>query len=189
METRYKLRMYSMVMYQLRGIQVGIQALHANDAFANKYETLDPAIYKQYLNWRREDMTQIILNAGSSSTFENIVEMLRVKEVPFALFEEEDLYGKAFALSFLVDERVWNKKDYPDDKAYSDYLYQFQEIAKAKDSLVRMGDYEQAGELKEQEKALKVVAEPVFQMWSDKMGTLQNVFLREYLKGFSLHQG
>ncbi len=187
---RNKLKMYSLVMYQVKGIHAGIQSWHSSDEFANKYEN-DPLIYQDYLHWRRHDKVVTVLDAGTSGSFLSAIEQLQLQNIPYADFKEEDNYNHAFALAFLVDERAWpfyNEK-YPDLPEYYDYLKKFNFMSKEKNRLIRSGEIAEAAAIREDEKLLKIKAEPVFTAWKEMMGTDQNVFLREFLKGFQLFRG
>ena len=103
-------RMYSLVMYNISPIQQGIQAYHATIEYSIDNVDLD------YEKWCREDKTVVILNGGTSTTMPFHFNALNEMGVKAASFREPDLNYSMSAISFLVDERVWNKKKYPEFK-------------------------------------------------------------------------
>lgn len=155
-----ELRMYFLVMYNISEIQKSIQALHACVEYQLKYSKA-----KEYLDWAKKHKTVILLNGGTSNsgdlsmgesyrsyerlenikegTMEQHLQTLQENKIKCAAFYEPDLNYSLSAIAFLVDERVFNKKDYPDyipasviefgadvmasdeekfNKAYSDFL-------------------------------------------------------------------
>lgn len=119
----FELRMYGLVIYQLSGIQQGIQFDHAKDEYAEKYGK-----NKEYLEYRKKHKTVIVLNGGTTNdgkrsyygvpkqtgTMEQHLETLRKNKIKCAPFYEPDLNYALTSIAFLVDERVFNKKEYPD---------------------------------------------------------------------------
>lgn len=119
---RLRQRMYHFVIYQLSGIQAGIQAGHAKDMYSLKY-----AGTQEYKDWLNLDKTVIILGGGSTNsegvdfyskqeyqgTMQEITSKLKYLGVKFAAFREPDLNNALTAISFLVDERVWDDKKWP----------------------------------------------------------------------------
>lgn len=117
-----KQRMYHFVLYSLSGIQKGIQAYHSAIEFQLKYgHTLE------YKRWAEIDKTVILLDGGTSNSqnldfysggeykgsMQTIVESLIGIDVPFAVFHEPDLNNAMTSIAFLVDERVFDKTNYP----------------------------------------------------------------------------
>ena len=182
--------MYTLVMYQCKPIHAGIQSWHSSDEFANKYEN-DPIIYQDYLTWRRHDKTVGILDAGTSGMFDSAIEQLQTNGIPYAEFKEEDNRNQPFALAFLVDERAWPFKNekYPDIPEYYDLLKKFDFMNKEKNRLVRQLKFEESAVVRDKERALKEEAIPIFQAWTDMLGTPQNIFLREFLKRYQIFRG
>jgi len=114
----FKQRMYFLVMYNISSIQQGIQSLHANNEFIKKY-----GLTPEFLQWINKDKTVVILNGGTSTTSKKVSQIgtmqKHVKElikhnIKHAVFHEPDLNNALSAIAFLVDERVWDKKNYPD---------------------------------------------------------------------------
>lgn len=103
-----KYRMYHLVMYNLSPIQQGIQAYHAGIEYYRKYEKLE------FDRWADNDKTVIILNGGTSIDMEKHFDTLCQMNVDASYFKEPDLNNSMSAISFLVDERVWDKETYPD---------------------------------------------------------------------------
>lgn len=116
-------RLYGLVMYQLTGIQCGIQFGHANDVYKERFGR-----DKNYQDFLKKHKTYIILNGGTSNdgtkshygypkqlgTMEQHLDALKANKIKCAPFYEPDLNYALSAIVFLVDERVFNKVDYPD---------------------------------------------------------------------------
>lgn len=118
----YEKRMYSLVIYQLSGIQKGIQAGHATEEYAENYgKNID------FLDWRKNWKTVILLNGGTSNSgkishynqpkqlgsMEQHLKSLQYNKIKCTPFYEPDLNYALTAISFLVDERVFNNGKYP----------------------------------------------------------------------------
>ena len=84
---------------------------------------------EDYQKWAKEDKTFIILNGGTSNhsvnryhfdgeeflgTMEQHIKELKDSGIIVSSFYEPDLNDMLSAIVFLVDERVFNKEDYPD---------------------------------------------------------------------------
>jgi hypothetical protein len=113
--------MYFFTMYNLSGIQKGIQAGHAAIEYALAYSE-DPA----YQNWARNHKTFIVLNGGSSVGMEDRLKELEELNIPHAIFREPDLNDSISAIAFLVHEEEYAPD--PDDlnpSATSLYLKRF----------------------------------------------------------------
>ncbi len=123
MKKQLELRMYFLTMYNLSPIQQGIQSLHAVVEYGLKYGKT-----KEYLEWAKTHKTVILLNGGTSNdgnrsyykvpkqpgTMEQHLRTLCANKIKCAAFYEPDLNYSLSAIAFIVDERVFNKKDYPD---------------------------------------------------------------------------
>jgi len=174
-------RMYGLVPYNLSPIQQGIQYGHAVVEYGLE-NFQDP----KYLDWAKYHKTFIILNGGTTNkrtsivtgeyagTLNNHLLSLKTAGVRVATFEEPDLGDQLTAVVFLVDERVFNKEEYPD---FIDYINQFPEIIatfedKSLSQIVR--------HLEEQRTA-------VYMNWVEEvLGGETNEFLRKFLKQFRL---
>lgn len=118
-----ELRMYFLVMYNISPIQQGIQALHAVIEYFLKHWK-----DKEFWRWAKTHKTVILLNGGTSNkghhseygepkqigSMEQHFKTLKDNKIKCAAFYEPDLNHSMSAIAFLVDERVFNKKDYPD---------------------------------------------------------------------------
>ena len=123
MTKNLELRMYHLVLYQLTGIQMGIQSLHSCVEYQLMYGDSD-----EYLDWANDWKTTIILNGGTSNSggmngkgvkfdtgsmeqhYQTLVDM----GVNVAKFHEPDLNDSLSAIAFICDERVFDKANYPD---------------------------------------------------------------------------
>ena len=109
-------RLYGLVPYQLTGMQGGIQFMHAAIEYANEFGDTP-----EYYRWSRYDKTVIVLNGGTTNTNPDAQGTLNLhlttllqNEIKLAKFYEPDLGDQMTAIVFLVDDRVWDKENYPD---------------------------------------------------------------------------
>ena len=114
----YEQRMYSMVLRQLNPIQKGVQTTHAVVEYANKYGS-----DKEYRQWSETDKTLIMLDGGTYQEMESIYESLKELGIKFGTFQEPDLNYLTTAITFLADERVWNRVQYPSWESLSQYPF------------------------------------------------------------------
>lgn len=160
-----ELRMYGLVNYQLTGIQKGIQFLHAVVEYNNLYN--NEQLYK---DWSINNKTVILLNGGTTNKREDEnglpfgslnQHLLTLHEngIDLATFQEPDLGDQLTSIVFIVDERVFNRKKYPD---FEDWL-------------LTKDDYPD-----------NLKNEKLFKVWSDLVGGEKNIFLRDFLKNFRL---
>ncbi len=113
-----ELRMYSLVMSNLSGIQKGIQAYHASIRYALKHFNDE-----DFQQWASKDQTVILLSGGGSGDMIMNSEKLKKLGIEFVQFHEPDLNFSLSAVSFLLDERVWNKEKYPDFRWWMESTY------------------------------------------------------------------
>ena len=104
----YEQRMYSLVLRQLNPIQKGVQTTHGVVEYANKY-----AFDEEYKQWAETDKTLIVLDGGTYQEMVRIYDTLKELEMKFADFQEPDLNYLTTSITFLADERVWNREQYP----------------------------------------------------------------------------
>lgn len=97
------MRMYFLVMYNLSGIQKGIQAGHAALEYAYEY-----AGTNDYQDFITKNKTWIILDGGGSIEMENHRKTLYGAGIKNTIFREPDLNNAISAIAFLVPERVYN---------------------------------------------------------------------------------
>jgi len=109
-------RMYGLVPYNISPIQQAIQYGHAVVEYLNSYFN-EP----DCTEWRLNDKTFIILNGGTTNksysefgTLNKHQQTLKFAGVRNASFFEPDLGNQLTAVVFLVDERVYDKKMWPD---------------------------------------------------------------------------
>ncbi len=177
-------RMYSLVMYQLNGRQAGIQSGHSNIEYSIKYGQDE-----DYKDWASKWKTVILLNGGTSNSgketyygyptskgsMENHLKSLEDMGIKVAPFYEPDLNYCLTSMSFLVDERVFNKKKYPDFD-FSDYnlfpIERFNDI-----SILLSDDYFEQSFLNAKED---------FEEWCLSIGGMKNFILRLFLKEFKM---
>lgn len=182
-----ELRMYGLVNYQLTGIQKGIQFLHGVVEYSQMVNKLGGELLDTYNNWANDHKTVILLNGGTTNqrtnedglpfgTLNNHVLSLSENGIEFATFNEPDLGDQLTAVVFIVDERVFNKKEYPN---FEDWL-----IENYKDYLNIKGTPYQIAQGVINSKS--EYDRKVYQKWVDMIGGEKNLFLREFLKNFRL---
>lgn len=120
-----ELRMYFFVPYQLTGMQKGIQAGHAALEYAKNFGDTE-----EYINFVENHKTWVILNGGTTNnsyeictgnpygSLNQIGEELINNNIKFSYFHEPDLNNALTAICLIVDERVFNRLDYPDFENY-----------------------------------------------------------------------
>jgi hypothetical protein len=192
---KLELRMYGLTPYQLSGIQIGIQFGHAVVEYGQKMKYLgehNQSLNIQYNDWADNWKTFIILNGGTSNhsvnrysdtedffgSMENNLKLLEDNGVEVGTFYEPDLNDMLSGIVFIVDERIFNKKDYPD---FSDWLMssKYAELIRTFDTDVNtIAEYIKNSTNKEDQKAYKE--------WVNIIGGEKNVFLRDFLKNFRL---
>lgn len=170
-----ELRMYGLVPYNISPIQQGIQFGHSKDemtlAVIEKMIAggkVDELFYDWLKNWK----TYIILNGGTTNntpivqtenefkgSLNNHRESLKANNIKFSDFSEEDLGDQLTAITFIVDERVWDDEKYPD--FWGEYF---------PDPTRQLTDEE--------------FWKQRYLNWEESLGGPQNVFLREFLKPF-----
>ena len=124
-----ELRMYGLVPYNISPIQQAIQFGHAVVEYGQKMKYLgehNQSLNIQYNDWADNWKTFIILNGGTTNhktsledglpfgTLNNHLLTLMDNGIDFAQFNEPDLGDQLTSVVFIVDERVFNRKKYPD---------------------------------------------------------------------------
>ena len=131
-------RMYGVVPYNISDIQKGIQFGHAVQEYnnlimdilstENELDDETISIIDGFNKWRIEDKTFMVMNGGTTNddptdkfygTMNKFLEELRKIDIPIGLFREPDLGNQITGIVFLVDERCFDKKTYPD---FEDWL-------------------------------------------------------------------
>jgi hypothetical protein len=192
---KLELRMYGLTPYNISPIQQGIQFGHAVVEYGQKMKYLsehNQSLNTQYNDWADNWKTFIILNGGVSNhsvnrysdtedffgSMEKNLKLLEDNDVEIGTFYEPDLNDMLSGIVFIVDERIFNKKDYPD---FSDWLMssKYAELIRTFDTDVNtIAEYIKNSTNKEDQKAYKE--------WVILVGGEKNVFLRDFLKNFRL---
>lgn len=170
---KLELRMYFLVPYNISPIQQAIQAGHAALEYAHKYH-----LAPQFINFVENYKTWIILNGGTTSdvidvdgcyygTLNRIESELQIHNIRHTSFREPDLNNALTAICFILDERVFNKKDYPD---FVNWLSEAEDALKWVELRVKTTE-----ELKETFPAQ-------YKKWVDFIGGENNVILRDIIK-------
>ena len=187
MNEKLELRMYGLVPYNISPIQQGIQFGHAVVEYGQMVKGKKPQeiIYNDWAdNWK----TFIILNGGTTNhktsledglpfgSLNNHLLTLMDNGIEFASFNEPDLGDQLTAVVFIVDEKVFNRKKYPD---FEDWV-----IENYGDLIVGTGSaYQIANEIKNSKSKHD---KKVYQEWINLVGGEKNAFLRDFLKNFRL---
>jgi hypothetical protein len=138
-----------------------------------------------YDEWADNSKTFIILNGGTTNnritddgfpfgSLNQHVITLDENKVDFATFNEPDLGDQLTAVVFIVDERVFNRKKYPD---FEDWV------------VLNYGDLIRGDKLAKRIKESNSKKDKkVYQSWVNLVGGEKNVFLRDFLnpKNFKL---
>lgn len=129
MKNKLELRMMGLVPYNISPIQQGIQYGHTKDEFTlkviksilGKKETISQSDVDSYLDWLENWKTYIILNGGTTNTnperlgtLNQHLQTLKDNGVFCTEFYEPDLGDQLTGITFIVDERVFNRVKYPD---------------------------------------------------------------------------
>lgn len=182
--SKLELRMYGLVPYNISPIQQGIQFGHAVVEYGQEFK--NKSLYNE---WADDHKTFIILNGGTTNntvdknglpfgTLNNHLIELEENGIEVSTFSEPDLGDQLTSVVFIVDERVFNKKKYPDFKDwlvsnYIDYL----SLKKSDDineisNSIKNSDYSQD--------------QKVYKEWLSLIGGEKNAFLKEFLSNFRL---
>ena len=142
-------RMYFLVPYNISPIQQAIQAGHAALEYAHHYKD-DPETWE----FVRNHKTWIVLNGGTTNktrieetgllkgSLDNCLGELCAfnvenpdNQIKFSYFYEPDLNDALTAICLVVDERVFNREDYPNFKEWClkhDIFWAEEELLKEK---------------------------------------------------------
>jgi hypothetical protein len=183
MKKELELRMYFLVMYNLSDIQKGIQAGHAAIEYGNFYGGT-----KLYKKWAVKHKTFVILNGGTSNdgvvscfgenpdtgTMQSHEIEFQCNGITYATFREPDANSALTAIAIIIDERVFNHKDFPD----------FMGFCKDKLDAPKWLSIFKNGPItpEEMEEALP----ELFAIWVESIGGRGNAFLKYFLPPFRL---
>jgi len=180
-EKQLELRMYFFVPYNISPIQQGIQAGHALGRYALRYGRYDDKhiVWDFLEKWE----TFIILNGGTTNngrdfdsisvgSLNQIADKLLDADIEFSYFIEPDLNNALSALCFICDERVFNKKEYPD---FIDWF-----ISRVENEVIETirlrTEY-----LKDAKNFIETYNE-LYKEWVRLIGGVKNAFLRELIQ-------
>lgn len=172
-EQKFKLRAYFLVPYNISAMQKGCQAIHAAFRYGRKFA--EDEMFKDFVD---NYETVIVLDGGTTNderdfdgiaigTLNQIGDQLNEHEIPFTFFIEPDLNHALTALCLICDERVFNKKDYPD----------FIKFLSTKDTTILVPNFI------EENKTLQEIYPEYYKEWVRFIGGIKNVFLRELFEG------
>lgn len=192
MKGKLELRMYGLVPYNISPIQQAIQFGHAVVEHGQLSKKVGGERLETYNNWADNWKTFIILNGGTTNnriidgiyfgTLNQHREELDKNGIDIALFNEPDLGDQLTAITFIVDERVFNKKDYLEfgDWLMENYTLDYLNIDKSMNLLTTytIGEAIKASE--------NDIHKEVYGEWIEYIGGKKNLFLREFLKNFRL---
>jgi len=188
---KFEKRMYFFVPYQLTGIQQGIQSGHSALRFALRYGRYNP----NHIIWDfiENYQTWVILNGGTTSndldapgTLDSTYRSLRDNDIDCTGFCEPDLNNALTAVCFICDERVFNKKLYPDfiDFMANEVFPEIVESDYSEDDFIDAKlnrDYE-VYKYKNKFRFQNISKFPEYKEWIKSLGGEKNVFLRELIK-------
>lgn len=196
MSEELEIRMYGLVPYNISPIQQGIQFGHAVVEYGQMVKQLKSKnskkehiidLEKNYDSWANDWKTFIILNGGTTNlnknrdgfplgSLNNHLLSLKENGIDLATFYEPDLGEQLTAIVFLVDERVFNRKKYPD---LEDWI-----VENYADSIAVPGSISKIVE--KIKKSKNPQDQKVYKKWLKLIGGEKNVFLRDFLKDFRL---
>jgi hypothetical protein len=175
MKKKIEKRMYFLTMYNISPIQQGIQCGHAQMEYALQYWN-DP----EFQEWAKKWKTWIILNGGTSNTegyskyqkeeywgtMDKHYLQLLANKIKCMPFYEPDLSNSLTAIAFIVDERVFNRKDYPDFMMWVESFVPILTETYNEEQIKQNYSW--------------------YDKWLLKIGGKQNEFLRDFLKQFRM---
>ena len=193
-------RMYGLVPYNISPIQQGIQFAHALQEYNSdvmKNRELRGDNRSDFIKWAHIYKTVIILNGGTTNKDVSITPenpdkhfvgslnnhdlVLRRKGLKIAKFYEPDLGDQLTAVVFLVDERVFDNKKFPNFK----FVFTFpQNVDIFKNSGLTQFDYKEVCKFLKDEGEVFLLG--VYKIWVEYLGGEKNLWLREFLKQFRL---
>lgn len=127
--------MYGLVPYNLSKEQKMIQYGHALQEMNNAMNgwvsdyIVEPTLFEKFKKWALEDKTFIVLSGGTTNNNlerlgtlnQHLITLKERYNIDGFTFHEPDLGDQLTGVLFLVDERVWDKKKYPDPPIRGDY--------------------------------------------------------------------
>jgi len=179
-----ELRAYFFVPYNISEMQRGIQGIHAAFRYGRKF-----AEDETFKNFVDNCETVIMLNGGTTNderdfegfvagTLNQIGDHLNENGIPFTYFIEPDLNHALTALCFIVDERVFNKKDYPD---FVNWLTDIKMYSHASDEALK-NNPELWVKLRLYPDLQQEMFPEYYKEWVRFIGGLKNLFLRQLIE-------
>jgi hypothetical protein len=185
MNDELEYRMYFFVPFNISDIYKGIMSGHCALRYAHRFGMNNPQ--HQVWDFIQRYETWIILNGGTTNderdhegnplgTLNQIGDSLSDNDIEFAFFHEPDLNNALTALCFIVDERVFNKEDYPD---FWDYIVHIKMSPDAREAM----PVENYDLIKSQSaERLQEMFPEYYKEWVRFVGGVKNVFLRGLIK-------
>jgi hypothetical protein len=181
-----RVRLYSLVMYNISGIQAGIQSKHSGIELAMAHAG-DDVEDTDFLEWAKYHKTVILKNGGTSNSgkesyygyaerkgsMENHLDILKENGVKAIPFYEPDLNYSLTSIDFIVDERVYNKVKYPD--------YECGVKDDPINYVIKNKDFELYQELRDGGSLTHGFVD-----WLESIGGEKNLFLRLYIQPIPL---
>lgn len=181
-----RLRLYSLVMYNISGIQSGIQAKHSGIELVLKHYK-NNTLEGDFLEWAENHKTVILKNGGTSNngkesyygygarkgSMELHLEALLENGVDAVAFYEPDLNYSMSSIDFVVDHRVYRKDRYPDYRPSENNEQEF--------VILRDNNFELYKELRDCGSLSQG-----FLNWVEEIGGETNLFLRLYVQPIPL---
>ena len=115
------IRMYSFVMYNLSGIQKGIQSAHSMLEYVLQHGKNDPLLWE----FIRDHKTVILLSGGGSMDMVDRLRELEELGITHSYFREPDLNDSISSISFLVKEEDYADEDIYGTNPITQYLKKF----------------------------------------------------------------
>jgi hypothetical protein len=185
MREELELKMYFFVPNNISEKQKGIQAGHCALRYARAFAADDPMVWEFVDNHE----TWIILDGGTTNgrrdmegvsigTIDQIGDQLNNNDIKFSYFNEPDLNDALSALCFICDERVFNRKDYPN---FATWLLDVKMNSDAKDEALKNNPVVWVSLETYPDSAQEMFPE-YYKEWVRFMGGVKNVFLRNLIK-------
>jgi len=181
-----RLRLYSLVMYNISGIQSGIQAKHSGIELVLKHYK-NNTLEGDFLEWAENHKTVILKNGGTSNngkesyygygarkgSMELHLEALLENGVDAVAFYEPDLNYSMSSIDFVVDHRVYRKDRFPDyESGIKDDVI---------NDIIKNKDFELYKELRDGGSLSQGFID-----WVEEIGGETNLFLRLYVQPIPL---
>jgi hypothetical protein len=177
MEKELELRMYFFVPQNVSRIYMGIQAGHAALEYAFRYGDTE-----EFKSFTQNFKTWIILDGGTTNerrdfdgnamgSLNQIADELVGHDIPISFFQEPDLNDALTAICFICNERVFDRKTYPD---FVDWLIEKYGVTNEALPIVKLHN--------DTMEILMAERPDDYKEWVRFVGGVKNVFLRELIK-------